>query len=253
LICFAAHPDDETIGAGGQFTHWHNVRLVHVTDGAPRNMDDARRLGFPSRQAYACARRKELLAALQIAGVSARRTYSLGFVDQECCRNLVDLAGQITDLLLELQPATVLSPPYEGGHPDHDSLAFALHMACRIIAQRERDVPLILEHTLYHSRSGSFCAGEFLPSDQNPPIVARLSARAEAIKKQMLDCFVTQREVVALFPTSVESFRVAPEYDFTTPPHAGQLYYEKFNWGVTGEEWRSLAEQAMRHLSLERF
>ena len=45
-----------------------------------------------------------------------------------------------------------------------------------------------------------------------------------------------------------ERFRPAPNYDFTRPPHAGQLFYEKFNWGMTGEQWRALAGRALQRL-----
>jgi N-acetylglucosamine malate deacetylase 2 len=47
-----AHPDDETIGCGAILRRLPLVRLVHVTDGAPRDMIDAVRLG-PMRRCAA--------------------------------------------------------------------------------------------------------------------------------------------------------------------------------------------------------
>ena len=38
----AAHPDDETIGAGASLGLLRTPVLVHVTDGAPRSGHDAR-------------------------------------------------------------------------------------------------------------------------------------------------------------------------------------------------------------------
>ena len=110
MICFAAHPDDETIGAGGQLSRWPAVRIVHATDGAPRNMEDARRYGFLSRAAYARARREEVIAALRLAGIPPARSVCLEFSDQECCRRLVELTRAIFSLLIREEPRSVLAP-----------------------------------------------------------------------------------------------------------------------------------------------
>jgi hypothetical protein len=60
----------------------------------------------------------------------------------------------------------------------------------------------------------------------------------------MLDCFATQRQVLAAFPVGTERLRPAPRYDFTKAPHPGQLFYENFPWGMTGERFRQLAAEA---------
>ena len=46
----------------------------------------------------------------------------------------------------------------------------------------------------------------------------------------------------------VERFRLAPRYDFTQPPHAGDLHYEQFGWELTPQRWRSLAAAALKEL-----
>jgi LmbE family N-acetylglucosaminyl deacetylase len=45
-LFITAHPDDEVIGAGGQFATLAAPLFVQVTDGAPRDMLDAIRSGF---------------------------------------------------------------------------------------------------------------------------------------------------------------------------------------------------------------
>ena len=52
-----AHPDDETIGLGAQLGRFEDALLVHLTDGAPRDGEDARNYGFASVADYAAARR----------------------------------------------------------------------------------------------------------------------------------------------------------------------------------------------------
>ena len=64
----------------------------------------------------------------------------------------------------------------------------------------------------------------------------------------MLACFATQAATLAPFGATYELFRAAPHYDFTQPPHAGALHYERHDWGMTGRRWRSLAAGAARAL-----
>jgi N-acetylglucosamine malate deacetylase 2 len=71
-----AHPDDETIGCGALLARLAGATVVVVTDGAPRNLADARAYGFANAEAYAAVRRRELLAALSLA--ACRRRASSG-------------------------------------------------------------------------------------------------------------------------------------------------------------------------------
>src|SRR5205085_11027704 len=62
-----AHPDDETLGLGGQLPRLNGLTIIHVTDGAPRNRHDASRHGFATAAAYAAARRRAPEAAVALA------------------------------------------------------------------------------------------------------------------------------------------------------------------------------------------
>ena len=64
----------------------------------------------------------------------------------------------------------------------------------------------------------------------------------------MFACFQTQTQMLMNFPIGVEKLRPAPPYDFTTAPHEGHLFYENFDWGMTGGRWRALAESALADL-----
>jgi N-acetylglucosamine malate deacetylase 2 len=59
-------------------------------------------------------------------------------------------------------------------------------------------------------------------------------------KRAALACFASQRDTLALFDPTRELFRPAPVYDFSQPPHLGQLLYERYDWGMTGERWRAI-------------
>jgi hypothetical protein len=78
-----------------------------------------------------------------------------------------------------------------------------------------------------------------------------LSPEERELKRAMIACHASQRAVLALFPSRLERFRAAPNYDFSRPPHMGQLYYDGFDWGISGSEWRAGARLAADRLGLD--
>jgi LmbE family N-acetylglucosaminyl deacetylase len=245
VVIVAAHPDDETIGLGGQFAALNDPYVIHLTDGAPRST--------PDREAYAALRRRELEAAMDIAGVDRRRCFELGAVDQDSAFSLSSLTRLLAARLVEILPEVIISHPYEGGHPDHDACAFVVQIAVRLLQSAGRRLPLRIEFGSYHNGAPfSDCAymtvGEFLPGP--PAATILLSFLAQERKQRMFRCFETQQHVLGRFPIDRERFRLAPWYEFSQPPHPGKLFYEDKNWGVTGSEWRRLAATAEADLGV---
>ncbi len=242
VLIVVAHPDDEVIGLGGQLARLRNVTILHVTDGAPRDGQDARAHGFTDVDAYARARRGELLAALALAGIGAERALELGIPDQQAALHLPELACRIARMIEARRPAILVTHPYEGGHPDHDATAFGVQAAVRCLGAALP--PLLLEMASYHAGSAGMETGRFLPAEGQDAVEITLSPAACALKQRMIDCFTSQKQVLAAFPPGAEVLRAAPAYDFTHPPHAGRLFYEDFPWGMTGEGFRQLAAEA---------
>jgi len=247
LMIVVAHPDDETIGIGAQLCRFEDLLIVHATDGAPRDMYDAARYGFARVEDYATARRGELASALTAGGAPHARTLRFDIPDQEACRDLADLTRRIADLLSSEQPRAVFTHPYEGGHPDHDACAFAVHTASQLVG--DQAAPAIIEMALYHRRRGEVAYGDFLPAEQ-PVTMLPLNEDEVCRKRRMIDAFTTQRWLLASFPLDCERLRRAPKYDFRQPPHPGALHYETLGWDVTGAEWRSVAAAALAKLGL---
>jgi len=225
----AAHPDDETIGAGASLGLFRNLVLIHVTDGAPRAGPDAVAAGFVDGRAYAAARRRELHAALDIAEAFPV-LMELGAADQGASLLMPALAEALAALWRRHGTQVAITHPYEGGHPDHDATAFATHATG--IA--------VLEMASYHAGPDGIETGVFLPNGP-APLVVTLDAAEQARKRAMLGCFMTQHATLAPFGCTHETFRPAPAYAFDRPPHDGILHYERHDWGMTGAEWRMLA------------
>jgi hypothetical protein len=143
----------------------------------------------------------------------------------------------------------VLAPAYEGGHPDHDAVSFAVHAACALMARDGDPYPAIVEFPLYHAVDDRVVAGAFAPGHGGDEVTLTLSEREVANKERMMACHASQRETLALFPRHEERFRLSPGPDFTRPPRPGKLNYELWGW-MTGDEWRARAARAIAELGL---
>lgn len=225
----AAHPDDETIGAGASLHLFRKLLLVHVTDGAPADLADARAAGCASAAEYAAVRRQELQCALAVGGARAEQI-ELGAPDQGASWRLADLTRALREILERHGVRVVITHPYEGGHPDHDAAAYVVQASG---AER-------IEMAGYHAGPAGMAIGVFLPGGSTPVRIA-LQPDECVRKRMMLDSFTTQRTTLAPFGCDQEVFRLAPNYDFTKPPHEGILHYEQYDWGMTGACWRALA------------
>jgi N-acetylglucosamine malate deacetylase 2 len=249
-MLLAAHPDDECLGAAALLMTSPRVRVLHLTDGAPRD----RTLWPPgldaSREGYARIRRRECLAALGKVGMDGELLVGLGAADQEGAQQLPRLIPLLWARLLLLRPPSLVVHPYEGGHPDHDAAALAAHAAVALLRARGERAPVLLEMSSYHGTHGRLVTSEFLPRPERAVRSITLSDAQRSAKREALGCFASQRPVLEQFPVATESFRLAPRYDFTQPPHPGRLYYESLGWPLAGEQWRQLARAALLSVGL---
>ncbi len=254
LLLFA-HPDDEVLALGARLERFRASALRCATDGAPPDGADARAHGFATLAAYRARRRAELEAALELATVPLANARALelpgcGTIpDQQATLHLPALARQIVREIEACKPEAILTHPFEGGHPDHDSCAFAVHAARELLGAG--DTLAVIEAPFYHAGPQGIETGCFLPGRASaPPVVHRLSPSERERKAERLRCFRTQAETLAQFGLEDEQFRLAPAYDFEAAPHPGALFYERFAWGMTGARFRELAGAARRELGL---
>jgi LmbE family N-acetylglucosaminyl deacetylase len=238
VLLIAAHPDDEVIGVGSQLASFPNLTIAHVTDGAPRNMQDAARHGFASAAEYARARRSELDSALDVLGAGSARRIEMGFPDQGVAWALPQVIHTVLEVIKQVKPSVIFTHPYEGGHPDHDACAFAVHRTAATAG-----VSQIVEFACYHAGPEGIRTGEFLEGDGS---VVELTPAQATAKRRAFACFKTQQETLSLFHCRTERIRIAPTYDFTRPPHEGKLYYENFDRGVTSARFCELVRQECR-------
>ena len=245
-LFLAAHPDDETIGASVALSRLPHAIVVYLTDGAPHEP------GFwpspsNSREEYAQRRWEEARAALSLSGISPHHIFALRATDQDAIGEAPILVERLIRIARWFRPAFLITHPYEGGHPDHDTAALVASMVRSCFQREGEPIPTFLEMTSYHACAGKYRVGEFLPAGSQRPklLTIRLAPEEQTRKKKMLDCFVSQRPVIAGFPLDLERLRETPDYDFSRPPHDEPLWYELLHWPLTGARWRELAARAL--------
>lgn len=230
VAVIVAHPDDETLGCGALLSRLRKVDIIVATDGAPRDLHDAKNYGFADAASYARARRAELALALAIAGVES--CAQLGFADQGCVAALPDLVEAITAGIRRVQPDVILTHAYEGGHPDHDAVAFAVSLAASSLAHSVG----VIEMPYYRESEGGMVFQSFVPHASRE-VLRKLPVVERARKKKMVDAYVTQQAMLCQFALDAERFRILPAYDYHMPANNGEVFYESQPWGTTRQDW----------------
>lgn len=127
-----AHPDDETLCAGGTFAKYASagaeVRVVSLTKGGAGQIRDA---SAATRSTLRAVREKELDAAGDELGLTETRCLDhpdggLSEIDSQV------LVGLAAELLSEIDPDVVITfgPDGFSGHPDHIAVGAAVTTAC---------------------------------------------------------------------------------------------------------------------------
>jgi LmbE family N-acetylglucosaminyl deacetylase len=132
LLGIFAHPDDETLCAGGTFAKYASagaeVRVISLTKGGAGQIRDA---NAATRATLRAVREKELDAAGTELGLTGTRCldYPDGGLSEIDSQVLVRLASE---LLSELDPEVVITfgPDGFSGHPDHMAVGAAVTAAC---------------------------------------------------------------------------------------------------------------------------
>ena len=223
ILFLCPHPDDEVVACcaaiGRARAAGSKVAVLFLTHGCV----DAATMWPWERDRYGAAvgRRRaeaEQVAAelgVAIAGVSERAARHLW-------RELADAEREVRAALAAFAVDQVWVPAFEGGNPDHDG---ANAIASRLAAEGLS----VLEFAEYHLAGGRINANEFL-SPNGTEQTFELTAAEQAAKRRAVAAYASERLNLAGVRTAQEVCRPLAAYDYAGPPHAGKLWYARFQW-----------------------
>ena len=113
-------------------------------------------------------------------------------------------------------------PAFEGGNPDHDG---ASAVASRLAAEGLS----VLEFAEYNLADGAATSHAF-PAPNGTETVLQLTPAEQAAKRAALALYASERGNLGYVLAEREAFRPLAAYDYGRPPHAGKLWYARFQW-----------------------
>lgn len=252
IAIVGAHQDDESIAFGSLIPRMPNCLMVHVTDGAPADTSEWK--GAETREQYAHIRERESDIALERGGHVGKRV-SLGSMDQGAALKLAENARQLAAIFTENRIKVAMTHAYEGGHPDHDSVAFSVHAAKELMKKKGLRLAII-EAPLYRTVNSQSIFQDFVPVEGTETVTVPLT-KAQMFDKSMLydahrsqeSVFNTQDELRKM-STEKEWLRESPEYDFSKLPNEGSLSNIYKRSGID-KEWLTLTDRALKELGLK--
>ena len=222
VLLLIPHPDDEVVGCAVAIrrARANGARFfaLYLTTGVPprESLWPWQRRHHASRVAR---RRAEAETAAALLGIEP-----VDFSDWPAR----GLKGELGAALARIRAAVaahgvrqIWAPAWEGAHQDHDVANF---LAARLAPACE-----IVEFAEYHLADGRAVSGRFESPDGHETVL-NLDAEERHWKQQLLACYRSERGNLAHIACDTESFRPLARYDYAARPHAGRLFYERFQW-----------------------
>ncbi|MGI8523259.1 MAG: PIG-L family deacetylase [Nocardioides sp.] len=141
MVVVAAHPDDETLGAGGLMARAHDLGLpvyvVLLTAGEGSHPTST----TLARRDLATRRLAEVEHALDLLAPSSPLVF-LGVPDGQVAAAEAAVTGSLVDLVGDGRSTLVVAPWRRDGHPDHEAAGRAAAVAARRTGARLVEYPL---------------------------------------------------------------------------------------------------------------
>lgn len=239
MAAVVAHPDDETIGCGALLARARRADVVVVTHGAGSSPEFLRKVGAPSMEVHAFRRWGELREALAAAAIDPARATCLNVEDGGVWRAVESIVSGLTSIFAERRLRLVLTHAFEGGHSDHDGVAYCVHRAALALGAR---APKVVEMPFYNlgptgPQFQTFCDGA-------EGTTIALDPREVALKRAMYAAYRSQERVLRRLSPEFERYRVVAPAAFCRPPNGGRLKYDAVDPRYALPDWMREARLA---------
>jgi len=223
ILILAPHPDDEVVGCAAAIGRARvagaKVSVVFLTHGCVEQaaMWPWERTRYRSATAR---RRAESVAACALLGVEP-----VGWSDRPArrlWRELAEAEHEARRALADTRADQLWAPAYEGGNPDHDG-------ASALASRLAREGVPVLEFAEYNLCGGKACSQAF-PAPNGTEEVLTLTDAERSLKRRALVTYASERGNLGYVATEREVLRPLARYDYAAAPHAGKLWYARFQW-----------------------
>jgi LmbE family N-acetylglucosaminyl deacetylase len=222
ILLLIPHPDDEVVGCcaaiGRAHARGNRVFGLYLTTGVPSRETLWRwQRGSHARRVARRWAEAEVAAGLLGIEIVGRQPIA----SRQLKEHLPETRRHIEAAIAETRADMLWAPAYEGGHQDHDAANF---LASRFLGR----LP-VWEFSEYNFAGGrahsqAFCA----PTGTETSLA--LDAEERARKRRALGLYRSERGNLRHIAVANECFRPLAAYDYGRPPHAGRLFYQRFQW-----------------------
>jgi LmbE family N-acetylglucosaminyl deacetylase len=213
FVVVAAHPDDETLGAGGLMAtatrREIEVELLCATDGEGSHPNSPVR----TPEELAVIRAEEGRRAAQALGVGEEQVHRLSLPDGGVERHTSLLADQVVELTGSSERVVIVAPWRLDGHPDHEAAGHAAAVAARRTGSELWEYPVWFWHWGHPGDAPWFDLRPF-PLGQDALRAKRHAIRAHA--SQVMPLSDHEDEHALLPPEFLEHFEDGPEHYLRT-------------------------------------
>ncbi len=221
-LILVPHPDDEVVGCAIAISRARaagaEISALYLTTGVP-----GRERVWPWRRSryedLVARRREEARRAADVLGISP-----VGFHDwssRTLKAHLDQAMAAISQALVERSIDEIWTPAWEGGHQDHDVTNF---LAARFAGK------LPVREFAEYNLAGGRVQSQAFPQSNGTEEVLILTAEEAQLKAALLALYRSERLNLRYVQLRQESLRPLPHYDYRAPPHAGRVFYERFQW-----------------------
>jgi hypothetical protein len=222
ILILIPHPDDEVVGCAAAIARARSMGArvfgVYLSHGyLSRDMLWPFQRGSYDKRVAMRLEEAEHAAeflSLTIVGKNTRRAA------RDIWRELPEVREEVLAAMGACAPDVVWTPAYEGGNPDHDGM--------NALASTLPNVP-VFEFSEYNLAGGYAHSNAFLDL-RGGEVVHALKPEERRMKREALGIYKSEKGNVGGLKLNEEQFRPLPRYDYSKRPHAGKLWYERFQW-----------------------
>lgn len=222
ILILCPHPDDEVVGAsaaiGRARASGAEVQAAFLTNGVPaiEKFWPWQRTGHTQRVAQRWAE-AESAARMVGFGIALRQDIPTRTLKSWLSETRAAIAAAIA----RTNADALWTPAFEGAHQDHDAAnCLAASFAGRLP---------VWEFAEYNNGAGRTLSQEFF-APNGTETVLELTGAEMAAKRVAMTLYASERGNLGHIKAAREAFRKLPAYDYTKPPHAGVLFYQRFQW-----------------------